>query len=51
MDNSILKSAEIVESSDEEIKTIPTNFTEKKATCRAQNLYILLAFYSIIGSC
>ena len=51
MDNSTIKSDEIMESSDEEIKTIPTNFTEKKATCRMQNLYILLAFYNIIGSC
>ena len=34
MDNSTIKSDEIMESSDEEIKTIPTNFTEKKATCR-----------------
>ena len=29
---------------DEETKTITTNFNEKKATCKTQNLYILLAF-------
>ena len=28
-------------------KTIPTNFNEKKATCKTQNFYILLAFLSI----
>ena len=28
-------------------KTILTNFNEKKATCKTQNFYILLAFLSI----
>ena len=28
-------------------KTIPTNFNEKKATCKTQNFYILLVFLSI----
>ena len=27
-----------------ETKTIPTNFNEKKATCKTQNFCILLAF-------
>ena len=30
-----------------ENKTIPTNFHEKKATCKTQNFYILLAFLLI----
>ena len=29
----------------EEIKTIPTNFNEKKVTFITQSFYILLAFY------
>ena len=37
----------IIESYDEETKTIPTNFNEKKATCKTQSLYILLAFLLI----
>ena len=32
-----------VASYDEETKTIPTNFNEKKTTCKTQNFYILLA--------
>ena len=32
---------------DEEIKTIPLNFNEKKVTCKTQNIYILFAFLSI----
>ena len=40
-------SDEIIESYDEEIKTIPTNFNEKKAICKKQNFYILLAFLLI----
>ena len=32
---------------DEEIKTIPINFNEKKVTCKTQNFYILLAFLLI----
>ena len=31
----------------DDTKTIPTNFNEKKATCKAQNFYILLAFLLI----
>ena len=31
----------------EEIKTIPTNFNEKEATCTTQNVYILLSFLLI----
>ena len=35
---------EIIESYNEETKTIPTNFNENKATCKTQNFNILLAF-------
>ena len=38
----------VIEPYDEEIKTIPTNFHEKKATCKMQIFYILLAFLLII---
>ena len=38
---------EVVESYNEETKTIPTNFNEKKATRKTQNFYILLAFLLI----
>ena len=38
---------EIIESNDEETKTIPTSFDEKKATCKTQNFYVLLAFLLI----
>ena len=55
MDNSAIICDEVIESYDEETKTIPTNFNEKKATCKTQNFYILLVFfincYSIIDSC
>ena len=44
MDNSSIICDEVIELYDEEIKTIPTNFNEKKVTCKMQNLYILLAF-------
>ena len=47
MDDSVVTCDEIIESYDEETKTIPTNFNEKKATCKTPNLYILLAFLLI----
>ena len=31
-------------SNNEETKTIPTNFNEKKAICKTQTFHILLAF-------
>ena len=34
MDDSVIMCDEIIESYDEETKTIPTNFNEKKATCK-----------------
>ena len=44
MDHSAIMFDEVIESCDEQAKTIPTNFKEKKATCKTQNFYILLAF-------
>ena len=44
MDNSAIKSNEIIESYDEETETIQTNFSENKATGKTQNFYILLVF-------
>ena len=38
---------DVIESYDEEIKTIPTNFNEKKATCKMKYFYILIAFLLI----
>ena len=46
-DDSTIICAEVIKSYEEEIKTIPTNFNEKKVTCKAQNFYILLAFLLI----
>ena len=53
--NSVITCDEIIESYDEDAeaksynktKTILTNFNEKKATCKTQNFYILLAFLLI----
>ena len=47
MDDSVIICDEVIESYDQEIKTIPTNFNEKKATCKTKNFYILLAFLLI----
>ena len=47
MDDSAITCDEIVESYHEETKTISANFNEKKATCKMQNFYILLAFLLI----
>ena len=48
MDDSTIICDEFIKSYDEKIKTIPTNFNEKRVTCKTQNLYILLAFLLII---
>ena len=37
----------VIKSYNEETKTIPTNFNEKKASCETQNFHILLAFLLI----
>ena len=38
MDDSAIKWDKITESYNKETKTIPTNFNEKKATCKMQNV-------------
>ena len=47
MDDSVIICDKVIESFDEEIKTIPTSFNEKLATCKTRNFYILLAFLLI----
>ena len=47
MDDSTITCDEIIESYDEEIKTILTNFNEKKTTCKTPNFCILLVFLLI----
>ena len=47
MDDSAITCDQVIESNDEETKTIPTNFNEKKAICKTQNFYILLAYVLI----
>ena len=44
MDESTIICDEEIKSYNEEIKTILTNFNEKKVTCKRQNFYVLLAF-------
>ena len=48
MDGSAITCDEIIELYEEETKTIPTNLNEKKkATCKRQSFYILLALLLI----
>ena len=47
MDYSAIKCDKVIESYDEETKTNPKNFNEKKATCKRQNFSILLTFVLI----
>ena len=47
MDDSAITFDEVIELYDEEIKTFPTNFNEKKVICKMQNFYILLTFLLI----
>ena len=47
MDDSAITCDEIIESYDEETKSILTNFNERKATSKTQSLYILLALLLI----
>ena len=46
MDNSAIICDEVIDA-DDETKTIPTNFAEKKVTCKTQNFDILLVFLLI----
>ena len=43
MDDSVITCDEVIKLHDEETKTIPTNFNDKKVTCKMQKFYILLA--------
>ena len=45
-DDSTIICNEVIKSYDEEIETLPTNFNEKKVTCKTQIFYILLGFLS-----
>ena len=44
MNDSAIICDEVIESYNEEMKTIPTNFNEKKASYETQNVYIFLSF-------
>ena len=44
MDDSAIVCDDVIESYDEEIKTIPTRLNGKKITCKTQTFYILLVF-------
>ena len=44
MNDSAITCDEVIESYDEEIKTIPTTFNAKNITCKAQSFYNLLVF-------
>ena len=47
MDDSAVTCDKIIEPYDEETENILTNFNDKKAICKKQNFYILLAFLLI----
>ena len=48
MDDSVITCDEIIESYDEETKTVLTNFNKKKnANCKTKSVYILLTFLLI----
>ena len=47
MDDSVIMCDEVIESYDEEIKTISRNSNEKNITCKTKNSYILLVFLLI----
>ena len=40
MDDSVITCDEVIESYNEEIKTIPTSFNEKNITCKTPGFYI-----------
>ena len=44
MDDSVIICDEVIEGCDEEMKTIPANFNEKKVACKTPNVYVLLVF-------
>ena len=47
MDDSEAMCDQVFASYNEETKTIPKNFNERKATCKMQSFFILLAFLLI----
>ena len=47
MDDSVIMCDEVIDSYYKETKTIPKNFNEKKAICKMQNFYVLLALLLI----
>ena len=47
MDDSAIIYEEIIDSYDDETKTIPTNFNEEKTTFKTRSFYIALAFLLI----
>ena len=47
MDDSTVICDKVIESYDEEIKTVPTNSNEKKVTWKMKTFYILLVFFLI----
>ena len=48
MNDSVITFDKVIESYNKEIKTIATNFNEKKVARKIQSFYILLAFLLII---
>ena len=50
MDDSTINCDELIKSYNEEIKTIPANFNEKKVTFKTQSIYVLLAFLLITAA-
>ena len=51
MDDSAIMCDKVIESYDEETKTILTHFNEKKGICQAIFYLILINYYSFIDSC
>ena len=51
VDDSVIMCDEVIESYDEETKTIPTNFNGKKTTCKTCFTCIFINYHSIIDSC
>ena len=44
MDDSTIVCDKVTNSYEEEVKTIPSSFNEKKVTCKMQKFYALLVF-------
>ena len=48
MDDLAITCDYVIEIYTEKTKIIPTNFNEKKATCKTQNFCILIAFFAFL---